>query len=131
VATNLQWYPNLVQELQKARKNGTSPRDLSSYAGTYWDRLHLVKVVVTVEDNNLYWALQGLKSEKFRLTHYEDDIFTWLQPRNELSRRGRWVGTDQGPSFWKVEFKAGQDGKPDRLYWVHDNDVPADEYRKE
>jgi hypothetical protein len=131
VATNLQWYPNLVQELQRARKNGTSPRDLSAYAGTYWDRLRIVKVVVTVEDAGLYWALQGLASEKFRLTHYEDDVFTWLQPRNELSRRGRWVGTDQGPSFWKVEFKARPDGTPDRLYLVHDNDVPADEFRKE
>ncbi|KAK4141290.1 beta-lactamase/transpeptidase-like protein [Dichotomopilus funicola] len=131
VATNLQWYPDLVEELQRAQKNGTSARNLSAYVGTYWDHLHIVKVAITVEGDHLYWALQGLESEKFRLAHYEDDIFTWLQPRNELSRRGRWVGTDQGPSFWKVEFRVGPDGDPDRLYWVHDNDVPADEYRKE
>ncbi|KAH6630928.1 beta-lactamase/transpeptidase-like protein [Chaetomium sp. MPI-SDFR-AT-0129] len=131
VATNLQWYPDLVEELQQARKNGTSARSPSAYVGTYWDHLHIVKVVVTVEGDQLYWALQGLESEKFRLTHYEEDTFIWLQPRNELSRRGRWVGIDQGPSFWKVEFKVGPYGVLDRLHWVHDNDVPADEYRKE
>lgn len=96
VATNLQWYPDLMKELQRDRKNETSPPrvPISIYAGTYWDHLHIVKIVITVEDNHLYWALQGLDSEKFRLTHYKDDTFTWLQPRNELSRRGRWVGTD-------------------------------------
>lgn len=130
-AENLKWYPNLVEELQQAQKNGTSPRKLETYVGTYWDHLHIFKIVVTEENGKLYWALQGLESEKFVLSHYEDDVFTWLQPRNELSRRGRWVGPDQGPSFWKVEFKVGEDGKPDRLFWVHDNDVPADEYRKE
>ncbi|KAI5865741.1 putative D-aminoacylase [Durotheca rogersii] len=130
-AENLKWYPNLIKELQQAQRNGTSPKELESYVGTYWDRLHIFKIVVTVESGALYWALQGLESEKFRLSHYEDDVFTWLQPREELSRRGRWVGTDQGPSFWKVEFKIGEAGKPNRLYWVHDNDVPAAEYSKE
>lgn len=130
-AVNLKWHPNLVKELQGAQKNGTSPRKLETYIGTYWDPVHIFKIVVTVENGELHWALQGLESEKFRLTHYEDDVFTWLQPRNELSRRGRWVGPDQGPSFWKVEFKVGEEGVPDRLFWVHDNDVPAVEYRKQ
>ncbi|KAH6848208.1 beta-lactamase/transpeptidase-like protein [Chaetomium sp. MPI-CAGE-AT-0009] len=114
-ATNLQWYPDL----------------LSAYAGTYWDSLHIVKVVVTAENGHLYWALQGLESEKFRLTHYHDDTFTCLCPRNELSRRGRWVGSDQGPGFWKVEFRTSEGGEVDRLCWAHDNGVPADEYKRE
>ncbi|KAJ8125688.1 hypothetical protein O1611_g7950 [Lasiodiplodia mahajangana] len=130
-AENLKWYPDLVKELQQAKINGTSPRELGSYVGTYWDHHHIFKIVITEEDGQLYWAFQGLDSEKFLLSHYEHDVFTWLQPRNELSQRGRWVGPDQGLSFWKVDFRIGEDGKPDRLFWVHDNDVPADEYRKE
>lgn len=130
-AVNLKWYPNLIKELQEAQKNGTSSRELETYVGTYWDPIRIFKITVTVENDELYWALQGLNSEKFRLTHYEDDVFTWLQPRNDLSQRGRWVGPDQGPSFWKVEFKIGEDGKPDRLFWAHDNGVPAVEYKKE
>ncbi|WVO15585.1 hypothetical protein L204_103245 [Cryptococcus depauperatus] len=124
-AVNLEWYPNIVKGLQDP--GGTS-RELEAYAGTYWDPVHIFKIVVTVEKDKLYWAFQGLDWEKFRLTHYKDDVFTWLQPRNDLSRRGRWVSTDQGPSFWKVEFKMG-DG-PDRLFWMHDNGI-FEEYRKE
>ncbi|KAI9681328.1 MAG: hypothetical protein M1817_002611 [Caeruleum heppii] len=86
VAENLNWYPALVDELQKARKNGTSPRSLDEYVGIYWDSIH---VFMTLEGGQLYWALQRLESEKLPLAHYEDDSFTWLQPRNELSRRGR------------------------------------------
>jgi hypothetical protein len=130
-ATSLQWYPNLVNQLQRDQKKGTYPRALDAYTGTYWDALHIIKIVVTLEDGHLYWALQGLESEKFRLTHYHDDTFTWLCPHNELSRRGRWVGVDQGPDFWKVEFKSSSGWVVDRLCWAHDNGVLADEYRRE
>nr|ODN86267.1 hypothetical protein L203_04387 [Cryptococcus depauperatus CBS 7841] len=126
VAVNLAWYRDLAKELQP--RNSIS-RELEAYAGTYWDDIHILKIVVTVEEGELYWALQGLDSEKFRLTHYEDDVFTWLQPRNELSRRGRWVYTNLDLRFWKIVFKLG-DG-PDRLFWAHDKGVPAAEFKKE
>ncbi|KAJ9490055.1 hypothetical protein VN97_g3201 [Penicillium thymicola] len=85
VAENLKWYPALVRELGKARKKETSPRELAGYVETYWDNIHVFKIVVDLEDNKLYWRLQGLDSEKFPLEHYEDDTFTWLLSRNELS----------------------------------------------
>ena len=81
-----------------------------------------------MQDETLFWALQGLESEKFRLTHYEDDTLTWLQPMNDLAKRGRWV--DQGPDFWKVEFKKHGKDQIDKLMWVHDIGVPAVEYTK-
>ncbi|WVN90657.1 uncharacterized protein L203_105899 [Cryptococcus depauperatus CBS 7841] len=124
-AANLAWCRDLAKELQP--QNGIS-RELEAYAGTYWNNIHIFKIVVTVEEGELYWALQGLDSEKLCLAHYEDDVFTWLQPRNDLSRRGRWMGPNKGLSFCKVEFKMG-DG-PDRLFWMHDNGV-FEEYRKE
>ena len=130
-AENLKWYPSLIQELEKSRKNVTSARDPKSYVGTYWDRIRVFHIVVTEEGEELYWALQGLESEKFQLIHFEDDAFTSLQPRNELSRRGRWVGPDQGPLFWKVEFKVDEKGIIGSLFWAHDSGVPAMEFRKE
>ena len=128
---NLKWYPTIVEELSKARTNGTSPRTLEDYVGTFWDDIRAVKIVITLEDGQLCRALQGLDSEKFPLTRYEHDSFTWLQPRNELSRRGRWVGYDQTADFWRVDFRAGKDGKIDKLLWVHDAGVAAQEYVKE
>jgi hypothetical protein len=109
-------------------KNGTNPRPLEDYVGTYWDDIHAFKIEVMVEDGTLHWALQGLESEKFRLDQYEEDIFTWILPRNELAKRGRWV--DQGADFWKVEFKANDKGEIDYLLWVHDIGVPAVKYTK-
>lgn len=131
VPENLRWYPELIKELKDTRKNDTVARDLEEYVGTYWDDIRTFKIVVTLEQGKLHWAFQGLDSEKFELNHYEDDTFLWLAPRNELSRRGRWVGSDQGPDFWKAKFKAASDAKVDKLYWSHDQGVPPVEYTKE
>ncbi|KAG4274678.1 hypothetical protein FPRO04_09042 [Fusarium proliferatum] len=46
VTENLKWYPRLLDELEKGRKAGTSPRPLAEYVGTYWDDLHILKVEV-------------------------------------------------------------------------------------
>ncbi|SLM37297.1 d-protein [Lasallia pustulata] len=103
VAEAAKWYPATVGELQRARINDTSPRSLEDYAGTYWDEIHIFKIEVTLVEGTLYWAFPGLESEKFQLDHYEHDVFTWIQTRNELARRGRWV--DQGAPFWQADFK--------------------------
>ena len=128
VAENAKWYPTTIGELHREQENGTSPRSLEDYVGTYWNELHVFKIEVTLEEGSLYWALQGLKSEKFRLDHYEHDVLTWLQTRNELARRGRWV--DQGAPFWKVDFKVNDKGRIKKSMWVHDIRVPAVEYIK-
>ncbi|PVI00850.1 beta-lactamase/transpeptidase-like protein [Periconia macrospinosa] len=127
---NLKWYPELIDNLSREQNKRTSPRPLEQYAGTYWDQLRTFKIEVVLEDGQLYWLFQGLDSEKFALKHYENDCFTWLAPRNELLKRGRWVGWDQGLEFWQVSFQTGQNGKVDTLLWSHDNGVPALEYKK-
>lgn len=38
-ATNLRWYPDLVEELERIRMSGPLSRNLSAYVGTYWDKL--------------------------------------------------------------------------------------------
>ena len=118
VKTNLEWYPRVSKQLEEQRENGTSPRDLQTYVGTYWDEDHIFKIVVTLEAGRLYRALQGLESEKFQLHHYEHDTFTWLTTRNDISSRGRFVG--DGPSYYKTEFTIGSDGKTTGLIWDHD-----------
>ncbi|KAK0616201.1 beta-lactamase/transpeptidase-like protein [Immersiella caudata] len=89
VTENLMWYPAITKSLDNAQKKGTSPRDLTDYVGTYWSDSRIFKTVLTLESGKLYWAFQGLQSEKFRLNHYENNSFTWLLPRDELSRLGR------------------------------------------
>ncbi|KAK0511026.1 hypothetical protein JMJ35_006578 [Cladonia borealis] len=129
VAGNAKWFFTTIEELEKDQKKGPVPRNLEEYTGTYWDASHAFKINVFVEEGILHWALQGLESEKWPLDHYEQDTFTWIRPRNELTKRGRWV--DQGAAFWKIEFKADKDGQIDYLMWVHDIGVPPVAYLKE
>ncbi|KAM0248984.1 hypothetical protein ACHAP5_003193 [Fusarium lateritium] len=130
VAENLKWYTWVLDELEKGQKSGTSPKSLEEYVGTYWDELHIVKIEVVLSDDKLYWLIQGLETERFALKHYQDDIFTWLQPRNDLSKRGRWVGSDQDAEFWKVAFKANESGQIKQLVWAHDGGVPPVIYKR-
>lgn len=124
VAENLKWYSSVIAELEKDRKSGTFPKPLEYYVGTYWDDHRFVKIEVTLEDGTLQWLIQGLEAEKFPLKHHQDDTFTWLLTRNELSKRGRWVGEDQDASFWKVHFEVNGSGQIHKLIWAHDRGVP-------
>ncbi len=128
VAENAKWFSTTMQELEKEQTKGSVPRNLEEYTGTYWDANHIFKIHVSVDDGILHWALQGLDSEKWQLDHYEQDTFTWIRPRNELTKRGRWV--DQGAPFWKAEFQANEYGHIDKLMWVHDIGVPPVAYLK-
>ncbi len=125
VESTLAWYPKVSAELEEKQQRNTSTRDLQAYVGTYWNEINTMKIVVTLEDGKLFYALQGLASEKYPLDHYENDIFSWLRSRNEYAARGRWV--DQGAEFWLIKFWAGGNGMVDRLTWVHDLEVKEGE----
>ncbi len=128
VETNLRWYPRVTKQLAEQQTNGTSARLPEAYVGTYWDMAQVLKIVITLEEGKLYWALQGIETQKFQLHHYENDTFTWLTSRNELSSRGLWVG--DGPYYWKLIFKAGDDGEIRSVFWLHDYGVPISQFDK-
>ncbi|RBA15496.1 hypothetical protein BFJ72_g3455 [Fusarium proliferatum] len=130
ITENLKWYTRVLDELEKGRKAGTSPRPLTEYVGTYWDDLHLLKVEVKLVGDRLYWLMQGLETEMIELVHYHDDTFTWLRPRDELASRGRWVGNDQGATFWKIEFGINESTKVNKLIWVPDSELSPIIYTK-
>ena len=119
-AESLRWYPDVMRQLAQDKTPNTTPKPCKAYEGTYWNSSLTMKIEVVVKNKGLYWEIQGLESERFLLHHYENDVFTWLQPRNEMAKRGRWV--DQGVSFWKVEFRTNDQGFVDRLVWVHDSE---------
>lgn len=125
VANSLAWHPTVEAALKRNHVHGTSPRNLEEYIGTYASSIKTMKIEVTQGDNKLHFALQGLESEKYELTHYQDDIFTWLRPRNELAARGRF--THQGFLYYLLRFSAGDDGKIAALAWAHDADIPDGE----
>lgn len=134
VATNLLWYERLVGSLkQELEEAGTMDphKELSLYEGTYVDASGIFKNIVTLEDGVLYWSFQGRESERYKLTHHTGNVSTWLQPRNELSRRGRWVlGDNVDTDFWKAGFQMDNDGKVVTLAWKHDPELEPIVYHK-
>ena len=124
-ANTRKWFDSIQNKLREDCKRSVRPRPLESYVGTYFNFTRTVKIVVSLAKKNLYWAAQDWDSEKYILTHYENDTFTWLQPRNELARRGRWV--DQGPEFWKIKFHSGGRQGIESLSWAHDEEIPNGE----
>ena len=125
VATSLAWHPTVEAALEKNQVHGTSPRNLEEYIGIYINSIKTMKIEVTQRDNKLYFALQGLESERYELTHYQHDTFTWLRSRNELARRGRF--THQEPLYYMLRFTIRDDDKISQLAWTHDADVPDGE----
>jgi len=116
VANNLQRDRDLAKKLADARRVSRAARHYSGYVGTYWNSLIDFGIEVTwdYQDESLYWGPAGIALEKIKLDHYENDTFTWLRPRNELSRSGRWVGGDEEQVFWKIEF-IDNDGRIEQL----------------
>ncbi|KAJ8131518.1 hypothetical protein O1611_g2108 [Lasiodiplodia mahajangana] len=125
VGETLKWYDKTAKALGEEKKNGTSPRALQTYVGTYWNKQRYLRVEVTIDNGKLYWALQGLDSEKFELDPFDADTFLWLRPWNYMATRGRWV--DSPPIFWKVHFKVNEEGIVTTLNWAHDPSVPSGE----
>ena len=125
VATALAWHSTVEAALKKHQAQGTSPRNLEEYTGTYTNSIQTMRIEVTQRDDKLWFALQGLESETFEMTHYQDDMFTWLQPRNELARRGRF--TYQKHPYYMLRFSVRDDDTIGQLAWAHDADVPDGE----
>ncbi|KAJ8121375.1 hypothetical protein ONZ43_g2154 [Nemania bipapillata] len=125
-AATRQWYPNTLRALSEEHKTRRAAKPLDAYTGTYWNKQKYLKVEVTLEDGRLYWAIQGLETEKFELTHFDGDTFSWLRPRDYLAERGRWP--EDPPVFWKLKFST-YDGSEviSTLNWVHDPDVLSGE----
>ena len=82
VANALAWHVIIEAALEKVQVHGTSSRNLEEHTGIYTNSIKTMKIEVRHGDHGLYFAIQGVESEKYEMTHYQDDIFTWLRPRN-------------------------------------------------
>lgn len=125
VANALTWHSNIEVELKKDQVLETHPQKLTEYTGTNVNPVKIMKIKVTLADNKLYFALQSLESGKFKPTHYQYDIFTWLRTRDELAQRGRF--THQEAPYYKLGFGTGDDGMIGSIAWTHDTDIPDGE----
>lgn len=109
---------------EKARKIGTSPGDLDRYVGKYYNSAETFMVEIRRAHDTLCLAFEGRDNEIFRMQHYHDHTFTWLQPPNDLVGRARTVG--QGAAYYLVAFNESHDSISP-LTWAHDTQMPEGE----
>jgi len=98
--------------LNEARTPGTQPRpSLDEYVGDYFGLGGLFKLQIRrrAGSNKLEVLFQGLESQAWPLTHYEQDTFSWLQSFNEQAKRPRF--NLAGPDIFKLKFMAGNGDK--------------------
>ncbi|KZF20957.1 putative D-aminoacylase [Xylona heveae TC161] len=110
--------PALQDKLRKAKRSSmfVPPRPLSQYTGRYRDADRDWVIDIRHRDaGHLEVLFQGLESQVWPLTYYEDDTFLWLTERNEQARRGRMTTYPQGDVF-KLIFM-GNGSLIDRVCW--------------
>ncbi|KAF2144342.1 uncharacterized protein K452DRAFT_306921 [Aplosporella prunicola CBS 121167] len=127
VKSVVSWYARILQQLKEQQIPGTSPRPLAEYVGTYYNyaRTMMIQIIAKAQEKSLFIKFQGLDSEEFILNHYHYDNFTWLEPRNNLARRGRFTNTNA--DYFKISFGTDGGHRINHLTWQHDKELPKPE----
>ncbi|KAF3074082.1 hypothetical protein CFAM422_003842 [Trichoderma lentiforme] len=114
------WYSDVSAQLEKDRIPGTVARNPSEYTGRYSNEAGTMMIEILLDSGSepaLSLAFQGLQSEMYPLTHYHDDVFTWLITRNEFAQRGRFLMRGlNNAEYFKINFGPGST----YLTWWHD-----------
>lgn len=120
---------NFEGMLNKFKTEGPKPRANGEYIGRYRDEQRNWIIDVRAKDNSddMEVVFQGLESQIWTLSHYENDTFLWLASREEQIKRGRMVTYPLVPAHFKLSFEASQGDMIDRLSWAHEAGVPTNQ----
>jgi hypothetical protein len=119
----LEWYPALEAELTRTKSSQPPPRSLSDYVGIYKNVAQTITLQVMLHEENesLSIKFEGREDEAWKLFHNHADVFTWLVPRNEFAKRGRFTTSWFDAEYFKINFWVDCDsGIPTSLQWRHD-----------
>ncbi|QUC17535.1 uncharacterized protein UV8b_01776 [Ustilaginoidea virens] len=102
-----QWNPQTMVNLLNNRRAGRAHRDLIDYTGQYQNDALTMKIYIFIDsrDNTTLRAefrIHEATEEIYLLTHFRDDVFTFVYCRNHLIRRGRFTYEDA--EFFKLAF---------------------------
>lgn len=96
-------------------------RDLEAYCGMFRNVANTLFLEVTSSSSEPYGSLvmrlQGLPQEDYKLKRVDNDVFTWLEPRNKLVARGRFTNYDI--RHYYITFRSDSNGNIDALEWAH------------
>ena len=91
VDAELGWHARIVSDMKRNQKPDTTPWKLGKYVGRYVNAAETFSMGVSEQQEKLILSFEGRQDEAFPMKHYHDNIFSWLQSRNELVSRARTV----------------------------------------
>ena len=125
----LSWYTQTKAVLESFKSDTPPTRPLSSYTGTYFNKIKNFKITITEDQlrNGLHLSCQGLPKTTYNLEPFDGDTFCWTVDRDAEVRRGSWI--DPLPQFHVVNFEVDRRGVQS-LSWQHDHRMEADMFWK-
>jgi len=104
-------------------------KPLKDYTGRYQDSNQDFFVDVKFRDSTelqLEIAFQGFDCQMWALEHYQGDIFLCIHTSfSDLAKRAIFTFLDE--DYFQLIFRQNESGEIDRLSWLHDEGVPAEE----
>lgn len=113
----------IATQLRDGQNLETAGRPLTEYAGKYFNASGLFMLEVVLENGQLFVLFQGSQLERYNLSHYHHDIFSWHMDYDTAAKRGRYVN-DGGPEFYLLKFQSNDGYSIDSLTWAWDPDRP-------
>lgn len=124
-------FPQMKKALDEGRNLQSPMRQLATYVGRYWNKVHTWYFDIFQEGGNdtLWMAYCGDRDSKYLLTHYRDDILTFEIDYEESKRRGLWPVPSA--DFYLLRFQnPGEDGRLQEILWKADWQEPEGEVFK-
>lgn len=118
VDAELAWYGDVSSELKRRRDAGKPHGALSSYIGHYYNESKTLLLCFRMGIGGLVVAFDGRDDDAWQLSHAGGTTFSWLQPRDDLVRRGRNVS--QPLAYYLFHFETNNDATASNVYWTHD-----------
>lgn len=110
------------EQLEGTRESGTSPKPLTKYVRRYRNEIHNWVITIRLENGSLTIAWQNLELEKFPLSHYHHNTFTWWMSWNEVMKSGRFPNLSL--PYWLIEFCFDGGDQVTELRWAWDASLP-------
>ena len=118
VEVSMELWTKLHDDLDKRQRHGTPVMPLSSYIGSYYNKVHTWRMEILEKEGSLFMCIQGRRSQLYQLRHYHDDVFCWALTRDEDAHRAMFPYTFA--DFYLLHFEKGKSGRIDSVTWSHD-----------
>ncbi|OQE20246.1 hypothetical protein PENFLA_c017G08206 [Penicillium flavigenum] len=117
-------YQKIAETLEKEQIPNTPRPSGKELIGTYVHSTNAFSFKVFEEGDLLKFSINEKTSQTHTLTHYHNDIFSFLPSAEERMKRGLF---HYGTHAWLLDFKRNEEGEVENLTWVIDDKIPDGE----